>query len=196
MRDPFWKNRHALFKKRHYVTLIKETVSYCTKFFGYKTRPYVFESENNKGDMMCIVRGRKNRYAIFYDYMQFKRFFGDFDCEVQTAYAAFFIAHEMRHYYQMRQIKSKHPEVDEDTLAKWRANDEVPLHPSIDGCSILDFYLQPMELDATLFAYVFVAEMFDCCVRLDYIDEEFVKVLEKHYISLFGKTDERLFGGN
>lgn len=186
------QNKYDLFRKRHYVSIIKWTVSYCTWYFGYKKKPFLFETVNKKGELMYICRGNKKRYAIFYDYMQFKRVFGHLDFEGQLAYAMFLIAHEMRHYYQMRQLDTKHPRETAETLEKWRRDDESPKYPGND-CSLLEFYMQPMELDAELFAYLFVADKLDVQVSVDFIDKHYLKAMEKHYIELFGKTNENLF---
>ena len=141
---------------------------------------------------MVICRGRKGRYAIFYDYMQFKDAFEDLDFEGQEAYAMFMIAHEMRHYYQMRQLDSKKPREPKERLDKWRKDDENPKYPG-DFCSLFDFFMQPMELDAEVFAYVFVADKLGVAVNFDYIGDNYIKEMEKYYIELFGETNEEIF---
>ena len=61
------RNKNNLFKKRHYVAITKLTVEYLTQYFGYKKKPYLFESTNKKGDAMLICRGsKKGSYGIFY----------------------------------------------------------------------------------------------------------------------------------
>ena len=189
------RNKNNLFKKCHYVSIIKYTAEYLAWYFGYKRKPFLFESANKEGEAMVIYRGRKGRYAIFYDYMQFKKVFGHLDFEGQEAYAMLLIAHEMRHYYQMRQLDSKHPSEPKERLDKWRIDDENPKYPGED-CSILEFFMQSMELDAELFAYVFVAEKLECLVSFNYIDENYINELEKYYIELFGETNEELFPKN
>ncbi len=186
------RNKSSLFKKRHYVSMLKRTVEYCTLWFGYKTKPFLFESVNKDGELMIIYPGRGGRrYAIFYDYMQFKRVFGHLDFEGQEAYAMFLSAHEMYHYYQMRQLSSKNPQAPQWVLDEWRENNENPQFP--EDCSILEFYLQPMELDAELFAYTFVADHLGVRVNLNDIDDNYIDVLEKRYIKLFDETSEELF---
>ena len=173
------RNKNNLFKKRHYVAIIKYITEYLTRYFGYKKKPYLFESTNKEGEAMLICRGRKGHYAIFYDYMQFKKVFGHLDFEGQEACAMLLIAHEMRHYYQMRQLDSKNPCEPQERLDKWRIDDENPKYPG-DDCSVFDFYMQPMELDAELFAYVFVAGKLGVTVSLDYIGENYIKEMEKY----------------
>lgn len=186
------RNKNNLFKKRHYVSIIKHTVDYLTWYFGYKRKPFLFESSNKKGEVMFICRGRKDRYAIFYDYLQFKDRFGHLDFEGQEAYAVFIIAHEMRHYYQMRQLDSKHPSEPKERLDEWRINDDNPKYPG-DECSLFEFYKQPMELDAELFAYVFVSDRLERLVSLDYVSKNYINELEKYYVELIGETNEELF---
>ena len=78
------RNKNSLFKKRHYVAVINNIADYLTRYFGYKRKPYLFESTNEKGDVMIICRGRKKgSYGIFYDYMQFKDVFGHLDFDGQ-----------------------------------------------------------------------------------------------------------------
>ena len=57
----------------------------------------------------------------------------------------------------------------------------------------LEHFKRPMELDAELFAYWFVAEMQEVLVSTRYISENYIDEMEKHYIRLFGETDEDLF---
>ena len=190
------RNKNNLFKKRHYVAITKLTVEYLTQYFGYKKKPYLFESTNKKGDAMLICRGsKKGSYGIFYDYQQFKDVFGHLDFEGQEAYAMLLIAHEMRHYYQMRQLDSKNPSEPKERLEKWRTDDENPKYPG-DDCSIFEFFMQPMELDAELFAYVFIADKLGVTVSLDYIGKNYIKEMEKYYVELFGETNEDIFPQN
>lgn len=186
------RNKASLFKKRHYVRVIKETVDYCTRYFGYKKKPYLFETVNPEGEVMYICRGIGGCYGIFYDYMQFRRRFADHDFETLEAYTMLLIAHEMRHYYQMRQLDSKNPVESKELLEKWRENDENPRLPS-DDYSLLEFYLQPMEIDAELFAYYLVAKHLGVLVDLSFIDDSYIKELERYHIELFGEGDEELF---
>ncbi len=189
------KQRHQTFKKRHYVAVIKSVTRFCTEIFGYKVKPYLFESENESHTPMCIYRShiRKNRYAIFYDYALFKKIFGHLDYEGQQAYTAFLIAHEMRHYYQMRQIDSKKPRENAELLEKWRKDEAIPIAEIRNDAEQYEHYKRPMELDAELFAYCFVAKMFDSLVSLSYIDENYINDLENYYIELFQETNEVLF---
>ena len=187
------KRRYDLFRKRHYISTIKQTVDYCTRLFGYKKKPFLFETENRKGELMYICRGKKRQYAVFYDYKQFKKTFGHLSFDGQLAYAVALIAHEMGHYYQMRQLDSSNPRESAETLKAWRENDENTKFPG-ECDSLLEFYTQPMELDAELFAYVFVADQLNIQIGLDFIDPNFLQILEKRYVDLYGETSDELFG--
>ena len=89
----------------------------------------------------------------------------------------------------MRQIDSKNPSEPKERLNKWRIDDENPKYPG-DDCSVFEFYMQPMELDAELFAYVFAADKLDVAVSLDYLGKSYIKEMEKYYIELLGETNE------
>lgn len=185
------KSEYA-FKKRDFLKIIHKVIDCCLKNFGYRIRPYVFETRLKEGEMMMFVEGDR-RYAIFYDYEQFRRVFSKYDYDVQEAYTVLIAAHEMRHYYQVRQIYSKNPREDEKTIAEWRQNHFFGEDFSKDDMSIRDFYLQPMELDAELYAYWFVSKALDKGVNLDFIDDNFLDVLRNKWIEKFGENDEDLY---
>ena len=180
------------FKKRDYLKILNWTVDCCLHNFGYKIRPHLFETRLRHGEMMLFCE-HGQYYTIFYDYKQFKRVFGKYDYEVQEAYALLMAAHEMRHYYQIRQIFSKHPREDEKTLAEWRENHFYGKYYENYAEEILDFYMQPMELDAELYAYWFVVKVLDKGVKLDFIDEHFIDILRNKWIEKYGEDDEDLY---
>lgn len=187
------RNKKSLFKKRHYVSTIKFAVSYLAWFFGYNRSPFLFESVNDDGVLMSICDWvKKGYFAIFYDYMQWKSVFGHLSFEEQQASVIYLIAHEMRHYYQLRQLDSKCPDEPKDRLASWRYNYENPKYVG-DDCSVFEFFMQPMELDASLFAYVFVADKTGFLMNTAHVSNDYLKELEKYCIELFGKTNEELF---
>ena len=142
--------------------------------------------------LMEIVQYSKNCYIIFHDYHQFIKVHKEDDVDGKYLWLIMTIAHEMRHYYQMRQISSKHPIEDADLLTEWK-NDNENWKPPSDSFTVYDFYRQPMELDAMLFAYYYVAHRFDVRMPMDMIDENYIKDLEQHYIRLFGETDDKIF---
>lgn len=189
------KNRLQEFKKKHFLRLIYYVRRKCTLYFGYSNAPYVFETELAPGVMMSIHRSpiRKNTYAIFYDYKKFKKVFGNKDFDVQLGYCAHYIAHEMRHYYQMRQLDSDKPRERDWLLERWRNDEENPFPDEVTDENVLEFFKTPMEIDAELFAHWFVAQYFDLLISFDNIDKSYINELEKYHIELFGETDEMLF---
>ncbi len=185
------KEKYGKFKKKHFVRMIDNVRCYLCRKFGYKIKPYIFETQLEKNSLMLFTH-TADRYAIFYDYKQFKEMFGHRDFETQEAYAAAIMAHEMRHYYQHRQMIAKNPKEKAETIALWRENEWNPKNVE-DGCSLLEFLLQPLELDAALFEYVFGAEMFEVLLLQVIKDEEHFNAMECLYIEYFGETDSDLF---
>lgn len=185
------KDRYGKFKKKHFVSMIDNVRCYLCRKFGYKIKPYIFETQLEKNSLMLFTH-TADRYAIFYDYKQFKEMFGHRDFETQEAYAAAIMAHEMRHYYQHRQMMANNPKEKAETIALWRENEWNPKNVE-DGCSLSEFLLQPLELDAALFEYVFGAEMFEFLLLQVIKDEEHFNAMEKLYVEYFGETDTDLF---
>ena len=185
------RNQHNPFKKRHYIAALKWTVDRCLALFGYKNKPYLLETRLKNGEMMEFL-DFKPHYVILYDYGNFRRTFSDKDYETQLCYAVSIAAHEMRHYYQVRQLYAKVPRETPETVEAWRKNHVDPdMTEPEDG--LLDFYRQPMELDAALFSYVFTADACDALVSFDYVDRRFIDELEQAYVARFGETDPQLF---
>lgn len=185
------KNRYGTFKKKHFVRMIDNVRYYICRKFGYKIKPYIFETQLQKNSLMLFTHAAGG-YAIFYDYKRFKETFGHRDFETQEAYAAAIMAHEMRHYYQHRQMTAKKPKEKARIIALWRENEWNPKYVE-DGYSLSEFCLQPLELDAALFEYVFGAEIFEVLLLQVIKDEEHFNAMEKLYIEYFGETDTDLF---
>lgn len=185
------KDRYGKFKKKHYVRTIYAVRDYLCRQFGYKIKPFLFETELPPRVLMNFCHNA-NGWAIFYDYKKFKKRFGHEDFEGQEAYAAASMAHEMRHYYQHRQMLAPNPKESEKTIMLWWDNEENTKSLE-DGDSLLDCLLQPLELDARLFEYVFAAEEFDLLLPRLILNEEHFNAMEKLYVEYYGKTDESLF---
>lgn len=185
------KNKYGKFKKKNYVRIIDNVRYYLCRKFGYKIKPHIFETRLSKNTLMAFTH-RADTYIIFYDYKQFKETFGHRDFDTQEAYAAAIMAHEMRHYYQHRQMIAKSPKEKAETIALWRENEWCPKNVE-DGYSLSEFCLQPLELDAALFEYVFGAEIFEVLLLQVIKDEEHFNEMEKLYIEYFGETDADLF---
>ena len=66
------KDRYGKFKKKDYVRMIDNVRYYLCRTFGYTIKPYMFET-HLKGKVLMSFRHTAGRYAIFYDYKQFKK---------------------------------------------------------------------------------------------------------------------------
>ena len=186
------KLKYGQFKKKDYIRILNVVVDFCLEKFGYKIRPYLRETKLGRGEMM-LFWARNNCYAIFYDWQQFKRLFRKTSYENQEAYAMATAAHEMRHYYQVRQIYSKVPRESEETIAAWRENHYNGKVFGEDGCTLLEFFMQPMELDAELYGYYFTAKVLDRAIDVSYIDKDFIDILKSKFIEIFGEDHEDLY---
>lgn len=111
------KLRYGQFKKKDYNRILNVVVDFCLEKFGYKIRPYIREAKLDDGEMMLFCDSNKH-YAIFYDWQQFKKLFGKSSYATQEVYAMATAAHEMRHYYQVRQIYAKVPHESKETIAQ------------------------------------------------------------------------------
>lgn len=185
------KERYGKFKKKDYVRTIENTVWYLCDKFGYKTKPYLIETELKDGSLMGYMY-RPKRSVIIYDYKAFKRAFGDYDYDTQEAYASAITAHETRHYYQYRQMYSKKPKEKESVIDRWKRDrdNEMCSNALTNG----EYCMQPLELDAFLFEYVFGAHVFRYVLLKCIFNEEHLDALENLYMEYYGETDERLFG--
>jgi hypothetical protein len=185
------KNRYAQFRKKDLVGIYNYIIDFCLRKFGYSKRPHLVETRLIDGALACMVT-HNNEYAIMYDYKQFRDSYKDMTYEDCEMLALSIIAHEMRHYYQVRQIFSKTPRENEKTLAEWRRDYFNGKVLGDDGCdSFFEYFTQSLELDAELYAYVFVGKILDKVPI--YPDKEYVKELRKKYVEIFGEGDEYLY---
>ncbi len=188
------RRKYGVFRKKHYVRILNWVVNYTLRCFGYTKRPRLIETRLGKGDMMMFEHTFDGEYSILYDYVQFQNIFGRESYDVQEAYAMSMAAHEMRHYYQHRQMSAKNPVENEETIAAWWENECNLKYYGENGCTLFEFYTQPLELDAELYAYVFVERVLNAVISLLFVDENYIDLLEKRYIEIFGETDTDLFG--
>lgn len=186
------KYRYGKFRKCDFVSIIKQTRDYVCANFGYKRKPPIFETKLPQDVFMAFLH-RGNRCAIYYDYQLFKKSFARFSFDLQQAYASSIMAHEIRHYHQYRQINAKKPTEPADRVELWR-KDQQNYQVNLPSDQSNKDYLQPIELDATLFEYVFGAEEFGRVLIYSLADLEHLDALEKLHVDYFGKTDEQLFG--
>lgn len=186
------KKRNYQFKKKVYLRILNVVVDFCLQKWHYKIRPYICETKLDDGEMMLFC-DRNKHYAIFYDWQQFRKIFGKSDYDTQETYAMATAAHEMRHYYQVRQIYSKSPCESEKTISEWRENHFNGKTLGENGCTLLDFFMQPMELDAELYGYYFVSKILDRGIDVSYIDKGYVDILKSKFIEIFGEDHEDIY---
>ena len=93
----------------------------------------------------------------------------------------------------MRQIDAKTPSEDLELVEEWRKDEELPIFKITSKEEQYEHYKRPMEIDAELFAYCFVARTFEIRVSLSYINDKYINDLKDYYFKLFQETDEELF---
>lgn len=115
-------------KKREFEYFLKATVCDVMRLFGYSKLPYVFETKLPGYEMMSFITRRNGKYsAIAYDYQKIAATFSRYDKEDVIGHIVFITAHEMRHYYQHRQIRAKSPRENEKTVTAWKNADVIRL---------------------------------------------------------------------
>ena len=186
------RDKYGKFKKKDFLHTAKAVrIGLCEKF-GYTIMPFLIETSIQNGALMEFYH-YGGASAIFYDYKRFKEVFGRYDFATQKAYAAAITAHEMRHYYQHRQMTCKRPKEPYQRLTIWREDEECGKR--VFECDTLqEFVMQPLELDATLFGYVYGAKIFQVALLKLIASEEHLNALEGLYKEYVGETDEEFFG--
>ena len=149
-----WKSE---FKKQHFLNVLKNVRRQLMREFDYTRAPYLIERKLEDNALMLFTNCG-DQTAIFYDYVKFKRHFGQYEMHVQEMYAVSTIAHEMRHYFQHRQINANNPIIKDKVLKVWAENKpRCKAKQGNDGW-LKSYYMKPRELDAQLYAYRFVAK--------------------------------------
>lgn len=185
------RDRYGKFRKKDFIWWAKWTIGYLCFQFGYKKKPFLIETKL-PSDLMMEFYNDENFYAIIYDYKSFKAEFKDKTRKELIVYTVNNIAHEMRHYYQYRQMKSRRPREPKKIIERWLENKNNPKNPSL-GHSVEEYAHQPLELDAELFAYLFCADEFGKLILRFFKDLEHYEAVEKLYIEYYGEADKDLF---
>ncbi len=68
------KDRYGKFKKKHYVRMIDNVRYYLCRKFGYKIKPYIFETQLQKNSLMLFTHT-----ADLWLYFTAEIFSGDID---------------------------------------------------------------------------------------------------------------------
>ena len=180
------KARYGKFTKGDYVRYLEYTVWRLCREFGYKKEPKTYETQLSKENATMLFVHRGKKFAIFYDYKHFKKFFGHLSYGYQKIILVGIVAHEMRHYYQHRQMQAKVPREKKGIIEGWKKDENGEF-------SHLPLHLQPLELDAQLFSIKFKDEVFDVVSSYSIFDMEHVTALEKLYVEYYEETDQELF---
>ena len=119
-------------KKREFEYFLKATICDVMRLFGYSKLPHVFETKLPGNEMMSFITIRNGKYsAIAYDYQKIAALFSRYDKEDAIARIVFITAHEMRHYYQHRQIRAISPRESEKTVNARRKSDVIRITATI-----------------------------------------------------------------
>ncbi|MBR2341490.1 MAG: hypothetical protein IKA72_03685 [Clostridia bacterium] len=180
------KNRYGKFRKKDYVRLLEYTVWRLCREFGYVKEPQIFETELLEKNATMLFAHYGKHFAVFYDYKKFRKFFGRLGYNYQKIILVGIVAHEMRHYYQHRQMQAKISREKAEIIERWKKDEDgefkdLPLH------------LQPLELDAQLFSITFLDKTFGVVSSYSIFDNEHVTALENLYREYYGEIDEELF---
>ena len=183
-----WKNE---FSKKEFVKLIKDVAGKTMYYFNYTRKPFISERNLPEGTLMCFLSSG-NKSMVAYDYVKFKRAFGNWDGYWQRLYAIQVMAHEMRHYYQYRQIVAKNPDEDKNTISDWKINKVIKTR-GMEKTDNYKYWFSSKELDANLYAYIFAIEHFDNAM-LDHIQSiEHFNAFKKLYKKNGGKNLKKFF---
>ena len=169
-------------KRREFEFCLKTTICDVKRLFGYSKLPHVFETKLPGNEMMSFITIRNGKYsAIAYDYQKIAALFSRYDKEDAIARIVFITAHEMRHYYQHRQIRAKSSRESVKTVNAWRKSDVIRI-----DCDNSEYYGNVREIDAFAFAYSYVADKFGVLVVNVGVPKKYRMVMKRYVKKTFG----------
>lgn len=176
-------------RKRQFISVVKNTINDCLKIFGYSKQPRIFETRFDSYAIMMFVEGQRHgESAIYYDYQKFQMLFRDCDDADRVYRLIHIVAHEMRHYYQFRQLTAKKPEENAKIIQEWKRDGIVCTNSKYN-----EYFGAVRELDAYTFAYMYMAER--CEVILgDFGIPKNYRVQMKNYAKKLYGTAPPVFG--
>ncbi len=186
-----WKSE---FTKKEFVKVIKAVVKRNMHYFNYTRMPYVVEKTLPRQELMCCCSAG-NFVMIAYDYVKFKREFGDCDYQTQYTFAVQTMAHEMRHYYQHRQIQAINPSETKKTISNWKENKLINTR-GMKKINNFKYWFSARELDANLYAYRFTLDHLACASLDPICNKTHFKALKKLYKQNGGKNIKKYFSKN
>lgn len=179
--------------KKQFLHLIHVVIYKTLKEFNYTIRPYVYESKLSGDALMSFCES--GRYmAIAFDYAKFKRNVGEYGYEEQFVYLVQIVSHEMRHYYQYRQMMAKNPREKEETIESWR-EDKVVKVRGMEKEENANYWFSARELDASLFSYVYTLRNLKSANLNAIISKAHFNALKKLY-KQYGGTNVKTYFSN
>lgn len=183
-----WKSE---FSKKDFVNVLRNVVKENLREFDYTKTPYVLERKLPEDALMGFY-GDGKFTMIAYDYAKFKRRVGDLDDDYQYLYAVQCIAHEMRHYYQHRQMTAKMPIEKDKTLNDWKQNKIIKTR-GMEKVDNYEYWFSARELDANLYAYVFTLRNCKRASLNPIQGKSYFKALKKLYKEYGGRRISKYF---
>lgn len=178
------KKKADRLRKRDFKKCVFSTVCDCMHIFGYSLMPAIIETTLDGNRLMSFVAcDNSKQCAIIYDYQKFQKAFGERDKEYNLISLTYIVAHEMRHYYQHRQIFAKVPKERREVVDDWRNDTELKI-----SCEKREYYGNVREIDAFAFAYRYCANRGRVLVRDVGVPKHYRKVMQDYTKKSFGIT--------
>lgn len=179
------------FSKRDFIKVIKAVGNRCMYYFNYTRAPYLRETTfSNSALMSCESVGKDT--IISYDYAKFKRETKDFNYNEQYIFATQVMAHEMRHYYQHRQIIAKRPNENKKTISNWTRKKIIKTR-GMKKTDNYEYVFSSVELDANLYAHIFTFDHLESVSLIPIYNKTHFNALKKLYKQNGGKNIKKYF---
>ena len=187
------KYKRPTFTKRQYVLTLTETVEFLTKTFGYKKPPKIKETVLPKNCFMMYRYDGKSG-IIYYNYKEFLHRYHNKEQKLQEMIVANDAAHEMRHFYQYKQVTNVNIQEKYSLRKKWAKSIYTPNRININDKKYIDSYLKdPLEVDAFLFGYQYCAVNYDVALICSIQGKKHYGLLKNYCREYYGKIDKDLF---
>ncbi len=185
------KKRKNEFSKKDFVKTIIAVINRSLSDFDYTRKPYLKETKL-EGDALMAFYGRGKFTVVAYDYDKFRKRVRNDDSHLQYVFAVQCMAHEMRHYYQHRQITALNPVENKKTIDEWREN-KIVKSRSKNKVDDYEYWFSSRELDANLYGHVFALYHLKRVVLDSIRSEDHFNALKKYYKRLGGKHVKKYF---
>ena len=185
------KRRKNKFSKKDFIETVKNVINKSLSDFDYTRKPYLKETKLD-GDALMAFYGGGRRTVVAYDYDKFRKRIGNCDARLQYTFAVQCTAHEMRHYYQHRQIMAINPVEDKKTIDEWLEN-KVLKSRSKNKVDDYEYWFSARELDANIYGHVFTLYHLKEVVLDNICNVDHFNVLKKYYKRLGGKNVKKYF---